>query len=713
MASDQAKELRKQGIAAAKAGQTDQARQLLQQSLRIDSRNEAAWLWLVSLARDQREKMFYLNRLLEINPNNDMGVQALQSLGMTREQLASQVSSLPSRPDNRATLAASAQTPGIPLPDASRLAQVRDEADALIRQYLETTASQPTGQWVHKTKGRAGERDIWGLRGVIAGAAAAGMVVFVLAGYGIIWNTPALRGIVFVPTPTLTPTPLPPTATMTPTPGDTPTPSPTPRLTLTPSPTVPAQLPNGAVAPPEPTRVFPPAFAKGVQESITLLDRGRYQEALPTLKAEITSVANSFDPAPYYYTALAFIGQQQYAEAKQIMLDAQKRLTDTTDGDTKAVVNGALAYTNYLLAQQAVDEGRSSESGNLLAQAEELANMAISNSPRFDLPYLTLAGSAKVTRDYSGALEALDEGLAVAELQSDVKLIVEKGEIYFLQQDYDKADYQAYLALYIDPTTETAHQLRIKSAMAQGEAGLGVLYAQAYLFYYPGSVDGYVSLAQARAAEGKNDLALQAFSQALTAGDNVDVLKARAELYMSKQQYKLAQADLSKIFALTQDDTVRAQRMEAAYAAGDLTTAQRDANALEGSSAIPGAQLKLLQARILIDRAKTDDSETYQTALDLLTESGEGMPAALAPTANEYRAKAAYALKQYETALEAIDAALASGETGTRHYLRGLILEAQGKREPALREYDWILTWSSIYIYPFLEDVQARVDKLR
>ena len=133
MASDQAKELRKQGIAAAKAGQVDQARQLLQQSLRLEPQNEASWLWLVSLAKDQREKMFYLNRLLEINPNNEMGQQALKALGMTREQLVSQVSSLPSRPDNRATLSASAQAPGIPVPDAQRITQLQEEVDAMIR----------------------------------------------------------------------------------------------------------------------------------------------------------------------------------------------------------------------------------------------------------------------------------------------------------------------------------------------------------------------------------------------------------------------------------------------------------------------------------------------------------------------------------------------------------------------------------------------------
>ncbi len=715
MASDQAKELRKQGIAAAKAGQVDQARQLLQQSLRIEPQNEASWLWLVSLAKDQREKMFYLNRLLEINPNNDMGLQALKSLGMTREQLTGQVSSLPSRPDNRATIAASAQTPGIPIPDAQRITQLQNEVDAMLREYLAARETPPTSaiQWVQKTSGRAGERDIWGLRAAIAGGVAVSLVVLLLVGYGIIWNTPALRGIVFVPTPTLTPTPRPPTATATATPGDTPTPSPTPKLTLTPSATVPPQMPNGNVAPPLPTKVFPPAFAKGVQGAIVLLDHGRYDEALPTLRAEITSVANSFDPAPYYFTALTLIGQKNYNDAKQVMLDAKQRLTDTSDNDTKAVVNGALAYTYYLLARQAIDEGKNGDSGPLLAQAEETASIAIDSSSRFDLAYLAQAGSARLTKNYDKAIKVLDTGLAVPELASDVKLLVEKGEIYFEQKQYDKADYQAFLALYIDPSTESAHKLRIKSAVAQDKAGLAVLYSQAYLYYYPGSVDGYIQLAQARIAEGKNDLALQAFSQALTGGDNADVLLARADLYLSKDQYKLAQADLSKAFDLTKDDKVRAKRMEAAFAAGDTSTAQDDAEALLGTNVVPDAQIKLMQARILIDKAKSTDKKSYQDAADLLTDAVGNVPAELRPVALEYQAKAAYALGQYDVALKAIEGALAQGETGTRHYIHGMVLEAQGKKDAAIREYDWVVTWSTVYSYPFITDVQTRLDKLK
>lgn len=713
MASDQAKELRKQGIAAAKAGQADEARQLLQQSLRIEPLNEAAWLWLVSLAREQREKFFYLNRLLEINPNSEMGLQSLQQLGMTREQLAQQVASLPARPDNRAVLAASAQTPGIPLPDQQRITQLQDEVDSIVQEYLTPPIGYTGINWVQKKSGRAGERDIWTLRGYIAGGVVAGLVATFIIGYTIVWNTPALRGIVFVPTPTLTPTPLPPTFTPTPTPGLTPTPSPTPRLTLTPSPTVPPQIPNGILNPPQPTALFAAAFDKGVQDAVSLIDRKRYDEALPTLEFAITQVASNFDPGPYYYAALAFIGQGRLAEAKQTLIRARDRLTDTADGTTRGIVNGGLAYTNLLLAQKALTDGNSVAANDLFVEVEEQAQSAIESAPRFDLPYLALAGRYRAGRDYDAALETLDQGLDIPELTANVNLLVEKGKIYFDQGNYDQAAYQAFLALYADPAAENAHKLRIETALAQDEPGLAVLYSQAYLFYYPGSVEGYRYLGDARLAEGNTDLALAAYAQGLTGGERADFLISRAALYEQQGNYDEALKDLTDAFALNDDPAVRAQRMEIAYLAGRIAVARSDAEALLGQNIIPDEQIKLLQARILIDEAEPEAESDFEQALDLLDEISGALTPRLQGVAAEYRARAHLSLKQYADALTAIDDALAKAETGSRHYWRGQILEGQGKRDAALREYDWVLTWGEVYDYSFLEDVTARVEALR
>ena len=182
---------------------------------------------------------------------------------------------------------------------------------------------------------------------------------------------------------------------------------------------------------------------------------------------------------------------------------------------------------------------------------------------------------------------------------------------------------------------------------------------------------------------------------------------------MSKNQYKLAQADLTKAFDLNKDDKVRAKRMEAAFAAGDTSTAQDDAEALLGTNVVPDAQIKLMQARILIDKAKSSDKKAYQDAADLLTDVVGNVPTELQPIALEYQAKAAYALAQYDEAQKAIEGALARGETGTRHYIYGLVLEAQGKKDAAIREYDWVVTWSTVYEYPFIKDVQTRMDKLK
>ncbi len=704
MSSDQAKELRRQGIAAAKAGQRDQARQLLQQSLKLEPRNEVAWVWMVNLALDQRERFFYLNRLLEINPLNEMGVQALQKLGITREQLAQQVSSLPT---GQPKPQVDPQRPGVPIPDEQRLARLQPEIEAIIQQYLQPPQPIPGVRWVAKTKGRAGEHDIWVLRGYIAGGVAGLLVALFIVGAIVVWNVPALRSLVFVPTPTASATRPPPTQTDTPTPGNTPTPSPTPLLTSTPSPTVPAVFPNGAVIGVEPTDVFPPAFGKGVIDSIQLIDQGELDSAIPTLRAEVTLVASSFDPAPYYYLAMAQIRQGNLEAAKETLLDAEERLTEKPSENYGPIVNSALAYVNVLLTEQG-----SGDRATLLSDAEEQAKAAIQGNNAVQLAYLALARRFKLIADYDAAIQALDDGLAVPQLASNVELLTERAEVNLLKGDYDQAEFQAYLALYIDPYAERAHEIRIEAAMKKGDPGLAVLYSQAYLFYYPGSAEGYKLLGDARGTEGNGDLALQAYNQALLGGDLLDLLVARANQYVRDRRYTEALDDLNRAVESSDDSEIQAERMQVAYLAGDYETALSDIEALMGQEIVPDAELKLLQARIQIDQAEPDDRQILQDALALLDEVDGSLSAESAPIEREYRALAQYNLRSYARALEAIDDALAATQTGTRHYLRGLILEAQGNRAEALREYDWVLTWGQIYSYDFLEEARERYQKL-
>ena len=61
----------KKGIAAAQSGDREQARKLLSQATAIDPASEDAWLWLASISEYPEELLAFLNRVLEINPENE------------------------------------------------------------------------------------------------------------------------------------------------------------------------------------------------------------------------------------------------------------------------------------------------------------------------------------------------------------------------------------------------------------------------------------------------------------------------------------------------------------------------------------------------------------------------------------------------------------------------------------------------------------------
>lgn len=69
------------GIAAAKAGDRATARALLEGVLAQDERNELAWIWMASVVNTVAERRVCLERVLAINPNNEVARRALRQLG--------------------------------------------------------------------------------------------------------------------------------------------------------------------------------------------------------------------------------------------------------------------------------------------------------------------------------------------------------------------------------------------------------------------------------------------------------------------------------------------------------------------------------------------------------------------------------------------------------------------------------------------------------
>ncbi len=712
MASEQARNLRRQGIAAAKAGQQDQARTLLQQSLRLEPGNEAAWIWLASVARNQQERLFCFQKLLEINPNNETGLQALRSMGIDPTQLhaggtptAQPQAAVPQQQAPRS------QAPGIPVPDPQRLASIQPELDAIIRQYRRDYDPIEGIEWVDKTRRRAGERDSLYLRLYVWSGALGVLAAIIIIGGLVVWNTPSLRGIVFAPThtPTLTPS-----LTPTPTFGFTPTPSVTPELTLTPSPTIDPDIPQGNIdAQPVPTMIYPELSNRRVVDTVNLINRGEYSIAIPTLVREREATEFSFDPAPYYYEALALLGVDDPDSALERLEEAESRLDEAPNRNFKPLVDAGFAQVHLYLAEQALAERDNSTAREELDAAEIRATDALTDDRLLVPAYITLARRYMLDEEYDDALRTLNVGLSQAELRADVNLLVERGEVYFQQDEYDLAAQEAFAALYIDPRVEDAYILQIKTALAQDDPGLAVIYGERYVFFYSGSAPGYKLLGDARVEEGNLDLALAAYNRALASEETTDAtvpaLLARANILMDQRRFDQARQDFSEAYRLQNDPEIRARRMEAAYNAGNLGTALNDAEALLGTGIVPDNEIQLLRARILIDEANANDAEELATALELLNDIGNNIPADLQAIADEYRAQTHFLLGNYDDALRSVEAALVDTETGSRRFLRGQIFEALEQPAAAIGDYEWVLTWSEIYPYPFLPEARRRL----
>lgn len=65
------------GVAACQAGEKELGRKLLGQVLEEDPASEQAWLWLAALAEAPDEAIAYLQRVLEINPENERALSGI------------------------------------------------------------------------------------------------------------------------------------------------------------------------------------------------------------------------------------------------------------------------------------------------------------------------------------------------------------------------------------------------------------------------------------------------------------------------------------------------------------------------------------------------------------------------------------------------------------------------------------------------------------
>ncbi len=727
MASDGARDLRQRGIAAAKAGQRDEARALLQQSIRIEPNNEAAWLWLASVARDAEERRFSLEKLLEINPNNE---HALKALGGTpsepglrrisdtkRQSSSSQVPVVPPQPQAQSGTTAA---PSVPIPAPEKIAEAQKQVDALLRELPETAAAPV--KYIRKTRRRAGESDIVVYRAYLGVGIAAVVALFLIGFIVLITTNDDAAEIVFGPSATPSRTP---TVTWTPTPGVTPTPSQQPDEPATPTPLIdPNITPASIVSLPRATPFDPPLLDRVLNDAANVLYRGEARAALPTFAAAREQAAESglFDPIPYYYEALALAENGQGERAIPILEEAEDQVATSSNvrGD-QAIIDAAYAQVYFSLGQEAIEAGDPGRAEQNFLLMDERANAAIETSEELAAPYLLIARRYEIGQDYADAINILDQGLRVPELRGNAELLTERAAIYYEmasngQAEYGQVDYAAYLVLYVDPTNERAHLIRIQSAFDQENAGEAVIRVQDYLLVYPGSRLGYRLLGDAFRLVGDDNLAEEAYNRGLsspdTTQDTFDLYASRGNLYLDQGRCGLAQSDFTDALGIQENTTVRINRMEAAYCAGANSVAERDAEALIGQAGTDIWRIQVVQARILIDESPQSAS-AMDRAASLLESARATAPASERSQISEYLAFAYLGSGSYESALNEVDTAINSGDSPSRRLIRGRILEARNQDDAAILEYEWALTLCEIFPYSGRAEIEARLDDLR
>jgi tetratricopeptide (TPR) repeat protein len=193
------------------------------------------------------------------------------------------------------------------------------------------------------------------------------------------------------------------------------------------------------------------------------------------------------------------------------------------------------------------------------------------------------------------------------------------------------------------------------------------------------------------------------------------MLEARAQIYQRQRQYSLAQEDYTRLFQITDEARVQALRMQTAFLAGDYETALSDATDLSGTGTSQGI-VNLIRGGSLVEQSQPDDTEDLNAAVTALTQATASSDVAFSDwrgVADEYLARAQFGLNDRDSALDSINAALTAGETGSRHYWRGRILEAQNDTGGAINDYEWVVAWSRVFPFPFVADAQDRLDSLR
>jgi tetratricopeptide (TPR) repeat protein len=676
MANEQAKQILQQGIAAARAGQQAQARQLLQEAIRRDPQSEAAWLWLSSVAKDNQERIFCLKQLLSINPSNENAIKGLKQLGVSVES---------------ATQAPASTVPAV---DERKLTASMQQLDPFLQRYQPIPTRQLPFEWMKKKRGRVGDSSAALLRAaVIVGVL---VVLGAIIGGGLFLVPKLGIGVSIFSTPTDVPTRAP---TVTATVGLTETPSPVPRSSATPSYTPPPGVEVGSGPAHGATPVYPNEAGSAVREAQILMVAGRYDEAITRLERERQALINvkgkDYD-AVIYHMVRSYLAQDN-ADRALALLNEYKSDTPTYQAAQSFVHFAQKDYTTALREATAA-----------FSKDEQLMDAALLAAQIYSMQGLSDDASRVLTK----GLERQPNNVALRTALGNIQLAANR-----TKEAYDNA----VLALLIDPTDEDALILHVKALLGLASKitdrqeriqtyGRAVRAAHDLLYSYPGETVAWMLLGQARQGEENIGQAIDAYAQAVVADTKSpaarQVFLTRGKLYLEQRRYQEAFDDFDKANLIGGTTEGHQGRLAAALAMKNYGAAVEDANALLRENPSDNGLL-MTKLDLLIRSKKYDDAAAILSDAFVNGLSGDNKAAA-----QLYRSIVRFQTQDYQKALEDANAALTVRDSGLGHYYRGQIYEALRRFPEALSDYQWVIFWDRVYKYDFMEDVNNRTERL-
>ncbi len=772
MAQDRAKQLLQQGIAAAKAGQKNQAFQILQQMVKIDPHNETAWLWLSSVARNDQERIFCLRQLLGINPQNELAIKGLKAYG---------IEPAPPEQEEQQQKTAAPQA-NVPVVSKETLMKIQPALDDFLRGYNPAPYTPLEIEWVHKEKRRYGEGAARRLRTSIYAAAALGVaavLVLALVLGGSVLD--ALRGdateqvrraeviISLTPTNTLIPTQNP----------NTPVPEDLQENALV-FPTPVGLRPGDAAAVnPTATIVYPRFSGAGssMNTAVAFFSVSDYEQVSEISESIRVSQSLHCYEETYYYDAvgMAMSGRRSDLDAAERLLRdalAAERPQGTNSCQESALLTAGLCFVKY---QRGLNINPA-ELGSAAVDCEA----ALATDPAIVQAADTLAKIYLEQGNLDGARRVLEDALEANERNAgNLILLLGLADIELALGDPDAALVYVSTALYVDPVSELALQKRVVAYLSLAEEatrperrivryGTAATFAEYYLEFYPGSAMGHALLAEARLREGNPDQALYLLNKLIDSQNTLDdanrdtealqrAYALRVEIYTGRRDWDKAGEDLDTLIALDQGNAAQwaTTQIEIALNTGDYATAhaiyvQLRAEAPNQIDLLLQEVFTWRQACLFGARCPRNDYNTasYEAVVinELLTEEILASLDADSPEYADalfYRVEAEFIAFSKEklgiddaangpdlfdfdlesltdedaatldSMLERMQGVAAIRETADTYYLLGRIYIMTGQQPAALQVYEWLAYWGQSYDYPFAADVSWTYDRLQ